>query len=212
MKEKEFIDNYRDLPLGKYLDIIRVCEQEDNEVDRKVAILAILSGKSEDDVLNLPLAKFTEYSAKAKFLERECPDNLIPSVSRSYPIGGFVLIPATDIRKITAAQYIDFKTFAEDREHNMVELLSCFLIPRGCDYADGYDIADVHRAIREELSVAECLALLAFFFRRWAGSIRDTLTYSVRLARRIKDEETRERVTMETKAALDLLKNGVGLQ
>ena len=212
MKEKEFIDNYRDLPIRRYLDIVRLCERDMPEVDRKVAILAILSGKSEDEVLNLPLAKFTEWSAKARFIERECPDNLIPGVSRNYPIGSFVLLPQTDIRKITAAQYIDFKTYAEDKAHNIVEMISCFLIPRGMDYGDGYDVADVHEAIRTELSVADCLALCAFFFRQWAVSIRDTLTYSIRLSRKIKDKETREEVQARTKEAMDLLKNGVGLQ
>lgn len=212
MKEKEFIDNYRDLPVGKYLEIVRLCEQEMDETDRKVAILAILSGLSEDEVLNLPLTKFTAWSAKARFLENPCPDNLIPGVSRNYPIGGFVLLPSTDIRKITAAQYIDFQNFSDDREHNIVELISCFLIPRGCEYNEGYDVTEVHEAIRKELSVAEVLALLAFFFKSWVQSIRDTLIYSVRAARRIKDKETRERVMAETKAALDSLTSGVGLQ
>lgn len=169
MKKTDFIDNYRDLPVGKYEEIVHICREEMTDVDRRVAIVSVLSGLTEDEVLRLPLDKFTEYSAKSRFIEVECPENMIPGVARNYPIGGFVLLPVTDIRKITAAQYIDFQTFAQDRENKFVELLSCFLIPRGCEYNDGYDILDVHRAIREEMSVAECLALLAFFFQRLAA-------------------------------------------
>lgn len=196
MKEKEIIDNYRDLPYGKYEEIVRLCETEMTDVDRKVAVIAVLSGLTEDEVLRLPLATFTRYAAASKFLEELCPENLIPATRRTYNVGGFVLVPVTDIRKITAAQYIDFQTFAEDREHRAVEMLSCFLVPRGCDYNDGYDVLDVHKALRAELSVAEVLALLAFFFKSWLKSTRDTLTYSTRAARRIKDKEKRAE-TME---------------
>ena len=192
MKERECIDNYRDLPVGKYEEICRLCDTEMTELDRKVAIIAILTNKTEDEVLSLPLDKFTEYSAKSRFLERECPENLIPGVAHSYCVGGFVLLPVTDIRKITAAQYIDFQTFSKERETKTVEMLSCFLVPRGKDYNEGYDVMDVHDAIRKEMSVAEVLALLGFFFGRWLKSMQTTLTSSMRLLKKtdpVKEKE-----------------------
>lgn len=191
---KGIIDNYRKLPVGKYLEIVELCETEMDEVDRRVRIVGILTGLTEDEVLNLPLTQFSEYCAAARFLDEQCPENLIPAVSRSYPVGGFVLVPVTDMRKITTAQYIDFQTFSKDKEKYLVEMLSCFLVPRGCDYNDGYDITDVHDAIRDEMSVAEVLALLAFFFKSWMTSIRDTLSYSVRAAMMIPDEATKTKI------------------
>lgn len=207
---KGIIDNYRKLPVGKYLDIVRLCETEMDDVDRKVRIVAILTGLAEDEVLSLPLTQFTEYCAAAKFLDEQCPENQIPSVSRSYPVGGFVLLPVTDMRKITTAQYIDFQTFSKDRDKYIVEMLSCFLVPRGCYYNDGYDIADVHAAIRDEMSVAEVLALLAFFFKSWAQSIRDTLSYSVREAMKMEDAKTRERMLNRIRAFQDSTTSGDG--
>lgn len=188
---KEIIDNYRDLPYGKYEEIVRLCETEMTDVDRKVAVISVLTGKTEDEVLRLPLDTFTRYSAATRFLEAECPENLIPAVARSYPVGGFVLVPVADMRKVTAAQYIDFQTFAEDRDHRAVEMLSCFLIPRGCDYNDGYDVLDVHRAIRDGMSVATVLSLLAFFFKSWVESIKAIRTSLKREVRRIKDPTAR---------------------
>lgn len=188
---KEIIDNYRDLPYGKYEEIVRLCETEMTDVDRKVAVIAVLAGKTEDEVLRLPLETFTRYSAATRFLEAECPENLIPAVARSYPVGNFILVPVADMRKVTAAQYIDFQTFAEDRDHRAVEMLSCFLIPRGCDYNDGYDVLDVHRAIRDGMSVATVLSLLAFFFKSWAESIKAIRTSLKREVRRIKDPTAR---------------------
>jgi len=207
---KGIIDNYRDLPLGKYEEIVALCNEEMTDVDRKVAILSVLTGLTEDEVLHLPLATFTEYSAKARFIEKECPDNLIPGVARSYPIGGFVLLPVTDIRKITAAQYIDFQNFAKERDTKTVELLSCLLVPRGCDYNEGYDVLDVHKAIREEMSVAEALALLAFFFKGWLQSVRSTLSSSGRMVKKIKNTEVRKELTMKMEELLLSINDGGG--
>lgn len=210
MKKTDFIDNYRDLPVGKYEEIVHICREEMTDVDRRVAIVSVLSGLTEDEVLRLPLDKFTEYSAKSRFIEVECPENLIPGVAKSYQLGGMVLLPVTDIRKITAAQYIDFQTFAQDKENKFVELLSCFLVPRGCEYNEGYDVLDVHKAIREEMSVAECLALLAFFFNGWLRSIRNILSCSGRMVRKIKDRETRKMLAAKIQDLLDSFPGGDG--
>lgn len=205
----KIIDNYRKLPIGKYNEIVKLCETEMDEVDRKVSIVAILTGLTEDEVLALPITDFTECCAKAKFIDLPCPETLIPSVSKSYPVGGFNLVPVTDMRKVITAQYIDFLAFSKDKEHNIVEMLSCFLVPKGMDYNEGYDILDVHNAIKEEMSVAEVLALLAFFFGSWTRSINSTLSYSERMARRVKDKEKRQMV-MERIAELRSTISGGG--
>lgn len=205
----KIIDNYRKLPIGKYNEIVKLCETEMDEVDRKVKIVGILTGLTDDEVLALPLTDFTECCAKAKFIDLPCPETLIPSVSKSYPVGGFNLVPVTDMRKVTTAQYIDFLAFSKDKEHNIVEMLSCFLVPKGMDYNEGYDILDVHNAIKEEMSVAEVLAVLAFFFGSWTRSLHSTLSYSERMARRVKDKEKRQMI-MERIAELRSTISGVG--
>lgn len=205
----KIIDNYRKLPIGKYNEIVKLCETEMDEVDRKVKIVGILTGLTDDEVLALPLTDFTECCAKAKFIDLPCPETLIPSVSKSYPVGEFNLVPVTDMRKVTTAQYIDFLSFSKDKEHNIVEMLSCFLVPKGMDYNEGYDILDVHNAIKEEMSVAEVLALLAFFFGSWTRSLHSTLSYSERMARRVKDKEKRQ-MMMERIAELRSTISGGG--
>ena len=60
---KGIIDNYRRLPVGKYLEIVKLCDTEMDEVDRRVKIIGILTGLTDDEVLNLPLTQFTEYCA-----------------------------------------------------------------------------------------------------------------------------------------------------
>ena len=206
----KILDNYRKLPIGKYNEIVKLCETEMDEVDRKVKIVGILTGLTDDEVLNLPLTEFTECCAKAQFLDKECPENLIPSVSKSYPVGGFNLAPVTDMRKVTTAQYIDFQTFSKDKEHNCVEMLSCFLVPKGKIYNDGYDILDVHNAIKEEMSVAEVLALLAFFFKKWVQSIHSIQSSLIKEAMKVKDKTVRETILKKIRDTRPSPKSGVG--
>ena len=203
------ITSYDTLPLGIYLDICAISRDEAREdVDRQVAIIALLSGESERAILNLPIPQYQQRAAAAEFLRAE-PEKLGRPLAK-YALGPWSLLPTLDPEKLTTAQYIDFQTFAEDRDHKAVEMLSCFLVPRGCDYNDGYDVLDVHRAIRDEMSVATVLSLLAFFFKSWLVSTRDTLIYSKREARRIQDPETRKKALAEIQARLDSLTDGDG--
>ena len=89
MKEKEIIDNYRDLPYGKYEEIVRLCEDEMTYLDRKVAVISVLTGKTEEEVLHLPLETFTRYSVFYRFpqhIMRFCIYFVIISIYRYWKL------------------------------------------------------------------------------------------------------------------------------
>lgn len=183
------IDNYRDLPLGVYEQICSVEDTEREDIDKQVAVLSLLSGMPERDILNLPLPEYREMSGKAEFLRT--PPEALPRVADAYLLGGFKLKPTKDLRKITAAQYIDFQSLAPDGDKRLVELLSVFLVPEGYKYGDGYDVLDVHAALRAEMNVADALAVTAFFLDRYASLIRSTATSLERMMRSEKDPKRR---------------------
>lgn len=185
------IDNYRNLPIGKYLEIVALAQDESvDALEQQVKTIAILTGMTEDDILSLPIMEYKALAAKTKFLEKEYDGKL--QVAKSYGLGGMELVPVKDFTKITTAQYVDFQTFSKESEKYIVESLSTLLIPKGKKYNDGYDIADVHRAIRENLSVADVLSLSAFFLKKWVKLIKGFQTFSKKEIRKIKDREMRE--------------------
>ena len=210
----QIIDNFAALPLGVWLDILAVnADESREEVDKQVATLHLLTGMPERDILNLPIYEYSELARKADFL------GVAPvryaRTARKYTLGGFTLIPTSDLRKITAAQYIDFQTFAPGGDKNLVEILSVFLVPEGKDYNDGYDVLEVQDAIRAELSVEQAVALCAFFLSKYAALIKGTTTSLFRLMKREKDKVKRERIAAkiaELKAAGASLIGGAGLQ
>ena len=187
----KIIDNYRSLPIGKYLEIQELSRDESiDALDQQVKTIAILTDMSEDEVLSLPIMEYKSLAAKTKFLEKDYDGKL--QVAKSYGLNGMELVPVKDITKITTAQYVDFQTFSKEGDKYFVETLSTLLVPKGKHYNEGYEITDVHKAIKENLSVADFLSLSAFFLTKWVKSIKDSQIYLEQEIRRIPNKTMRE--------------------
>ena len=189
----DIIDNYNKLTLGKYIEIQEISRNESLEdIDKQVQILSILTGEAEEEILHLPIVEYKELVARSGFLNPETIN--VHPVAKRYLVGGFELIPVRDFRKIETCQYIDFQTYAPDMDKYLVEFLSVILVPKGHRYNEGYDILEVQRAIREEMSVADGISIAGFFLTWCRKSIKDSLNYSRRMAMGIKDKSKREEI------------------
>lgn len=206
------VDNYDDLMLGKYMEIQAISKQEGlEEIDRQVQILAILSGKYEEEILHMPIGEYKEMVEKASFLS--APELNYHPISKKYYLGGMELHPVRDFRKLEAGQYVDFQTYAPDLEKYLVEFLSVILVPKGHRYNEGYDILEVQKAIREDMSVSDGISLVGFFFIWCRRSIQDSLNSCREEAERIKDKTRREKMLQKIREQEKLLEtSGVGSQ
>lgn len=204
------IDNYNKLPVGKYLEIQGIVDDESlEEIDKQVKVISILADMDENEVMHLPIGEYSEMARQMKFLESADKNKHL--VAKEYVLGGLVLIPTTDYRKVETCQYVDFRTFVTDIEKYFVELVSVFLVPKGCRYNEGYDVLDVHKAIREYMNVTDALSLSAFFLTLMSESIVDSLNYSREMAKGIKDKEKREEMMrMIDQTMTSLTNNGDG--
>ena len=191
--DMDIIDNYNRLTLGQYMEIQEISRNESLEdIDKQVQILSILTGVAEDELLHLPIQEYKELVLKSQFLN---PDNInYHPIAKKYILGKFELIPCRDFRKIETCQYIDFQTYAPDLDKCLVEFLSVILVPKGHRYNEGYDILEVQKAIREEMSVSDGVSVAAFFLTWCRKSILDSLNYSKREAMGIKDKTRREEI------------------
>ena len=149
------IDTFAALPVGTWLDILAAQEANPDPVDRQVATLSLLTGLPIKKILALPIAEYSTLARRAEFLAT-APVRL-PRAAKTYKVGEWTLRVQGDLREITAAQYIDFQTFAPQGDKALVELLSVVLIPDDAPgYNDGYDIAEVQTAIRADLFEQIC--------------------------------------------------------
>lgn len=189
----DIIDNYNRLTLGQYMEIQEISRNESLEdIDKQTRILSVLTGVAEEEILHLPIAEYKELVVKAAFLN---PENInYHPIAKKYILGKFELIPCRDFRKIETCQYIDFQTYAPDLDKYLVEFLSVILVPKGHRYNEGYDILEVQKAIREEMSVSDGVSLAGFFLTWCRKSIEDSLNSSRREAMGIRDKTRREEI------------------
>lgn len=207
------IDSYDKMPLGKYAEVLRVCEDKSlDDLQRQVAFLAVLLDVTEDEVMEMPITDYSTAARSLRFLE-DAPTPSGRKIGSTYKIGGQTFKACTSIGDMTAAQYIDFQSYAADTNHRLPEICSVFLVPKGMSYNQGYDIAEIHRLFREQLTVTAALDLCAFFLTRYTASIKGLLIYSRWAAMRKKDKARKAELMQRIAAAEALLRNaGDGLR
>lgn len=204
----KIIDNYRNLPVGKWLEILELSKDENvDALEQQVKTIAILTGLTEDEVLDLPIMEYKSLASKTKFLEKEYEGKL--QVAKSYGLNGMGLIPVKDFNKITTAQYVDYQTFSKEGDMYLVQTLSTLLVPKGKKYNDGYDMDAVQQAIRDNLSVADVVSLYAFFLTKWVKSIKDSQTYLDKEIKKIPNKLMREKLMKQVQEMRSKI-NGVG--
>ena len=204
----KIIDNYRNLPVGKWLEILELSKDENvDALEQQVKTIAILTGLTEDEVLDLPIMEYKSLAAKTKFLEKDYDGKL--QIAKSYGLNGMELIPVKDFNKITTAQYVDYQTFSKEGDMYLVQTLSTLLVPKGKKYNDGYDMDAVQQAIRENLSVADVLSLYAFFLTKWVKSIKDSQTFLDKEIKKIPNRLMREKLMKQMQEMRSKI-NGVG--
>ena len=204
------IDNYNDLTVGKYQEIMVVLNGKAvDEYATNIQLVSILSDMSEDDVLNLGLSEYKVLNQKLSFLLVEPPKRMIADM---YKIGGFELETMLDVRKMTVAQYVDYQTFVKDVDKYLIEMLSVFLVPKGMKYNEGYDIVEVQRAIRDNLSIVDAMSLSAFFLLWSQSLIKATLTYLTKQMKKMKRTMKKPMEIQKMEEAIANLENvGAGL-
>lgn len=204
------IDNYNDLTIGKYQEVQAVLNGEIvDEYTTNIQLVSILSDMTEDEVGNMGLTEYKVLNQKLVFLT-EMPVQKM--VADKYKIGGFELDTMLAIDKMTVSQYVDYQTFIKEPDKYLVELLSIFLIPKGKKYNEGYDIIEVQKAIRDNLSIVDAMSLSAFFLLWYQSLTKATLTCLTKKLKRMKRKmKDKEEIQKMEEAIANLENAGVGL-
>lgn len=202
------IDSYEKLTVGKYLEIKEILEDNANELDKNVRMIAVLGDFDEEDVLEFPLPVFNRYIQATGFL-LETPRKR--NVSTTYVLGGQKLDVQLNVEGMTTAQFIDYQTFIKD-DNKIVELLSVFLIPKGKKYNKEYDIIEVQKLIRDNLNILDALGMSAFFLTWFQALSKVTVTSLIRkMKKMMRKEKNGERKKMMQEAIMNLERSGDGL-
>ena len=204
--------NWDSITIEKYYDLQDILNDEvDDDITKNVKMVALITDIDEDEVWNMDMAEAGEYISRLQFLNKfELPDN--PNMKFNLP--GYQLKVMKDVSKISVAQYVDFQNFVKlPLREGMEKILSIFLIPEGCKYNDGYDIIDVQKEIRENLSFRVAEGLLSFFIEKYGELLIHSLVYCRRQVKKTKDPEMMEKLEKtekEVQQKLDSLMHLIG--
>ena len=194
MKRKETDTfNWDSITIEKYYNIKDILDDEtDDDITKNVKLVAVITDKDEDEVWNMDLTQAGEYISRLQFLNKfELPKN--PNMKIKLP--NYDLVVMKDVTKINVAQYVDFQNFIKiPLREGMEKILSIFLIPEGCKYNEGYDIIDLQKVIRENMSFRVAEGLLSFFLNRYGRSLVHSLTYCKHQMKKMKDKEMMEKL------------------
>lgn len=170
---------YYDLTIDKYLQIKEVLENATDDLSTQVELLAVLEECTEDELLDMPLDEFKRKLGDLVFLSE--PVEPKPRCPKTITIEGQTYEAVRDIKQFTAGQYIDYQNLikSEDFYSILPNLLACFFIPKGKDYGKDYDIMEVVKKIRNNVSIGFALDVCFFFQMQSINSINRMLDYLV---------------------------------
>ena len=132
----------------KYWKIIDILQSEDDDITKQAELIATIEGISVDEVLNMPIQESAKKVKSLAFLN-EFPMKEYRSL-KTQVMDGKTYDVITDMSKLTTAAFIDYQTYTKLSFRDAYDkILSCFIIPAGFTYNDGYDVAEVQQIIRE---------------------------------------------------------------
>lgn len=207
------IKSYKEMTIDKYLQLKKI-DITGEEIDIQTEMIAILSDKTLDEVLDMPLQEYMACVQNLQFLletprETPCPKKIVLGDREYYVM--------RDVRDMTTAQYIDYQMYIQNGgDDNLPNIISCFVIPKGKTYNKDYDIAEAIEDIKTKLSIETAFSISRFFFRKLENSTKAMLLYLESKIKRIlkrKDltEETRTKME-EALSAVSTQNDGVGFQ
>lgn len=177
------IDCYEKLTIGKYDELQLIYESDESDYEKNVEIVALCNDLEVEDVEGMSLTTFNTLLQSTAFLY-EAPKKKI--VATKYVLGGTEFDVVMNMGKLTVAQYLDYQEYIKNPDKNRVELLSIFLIPKGCKYGEGYDMFEIQKIIRENLSIIDAIALTDFFLLLYQSLMKATLSSLKRRLKRMK--------------------------
>jgi hypothetical protein len=182
------ITSYKELSLGKWEEIYKLKDEEDNETTQ-IKLLSILSYMTEEEILDLPLNEFKALNNLSAFLLDEPQKKQIET---EYLLGDTIYELTSNVDKLIVSQFIDYQTCVKDVDKYLVELIGVFLIPKGKKYNTDYDIRDAHEDIRKYLSIEDAVSLSAFFLILSQSWLEATETYLIKKMKKMMKKQKKK--------------------
>lgn len=131
-------NSWDEITLNEFIQLTQIIQSEIPEDYQLSNIVSVLTGRTLQEIENLPLSEYKKLTSQLEFL------NTTPQRKEThldcYEINGITYDLKADLSSLTTAQYIDYLNYSKEDPIDQTKILSCFLVPTNHSYNDGYSI------------------------------------------------------------------------
>lgn len=188
--------------LNKAIENAEVTGNKDVDLlNKQIAILSVLCDVDEDTIADLHTSEFSKLTSETDFLNETPKKNIINKIT----LNGKEYEIFLNIGDMTMSQYIDFQTLFPKRDKEFKRILSIFIIPKGCNYNEGYDIEQVINDIGEYMPITDANNIMFFFALAYQSLTKVMLTCLEKEMKKLKKKEKDTAKVEQMQIAIDKL-------
>lgn len=179
---------WHEVSLKKFEELSTVIDKSSgNPYEITARTIAVLTGLDYETIRKWPVSVLnsTELAKSLRFVttepQKRMPDDTVILGGKMYKV---FLYP----QKWTAGQWLDYTSVMKDENTNakLARIIACFVVPKGCEYGEGYEYDDVVKAINENIDIETALGMAGFFQLEFSAFVKALLAYSERKTKRLK--------------------------
>ena len=184
--------NWNSISGDKYWSIVDILNNPDaSDIQKQAELIALIEDVDIDTILNMNMNDVAAKINKLVFLNKfELDKHYNP---RKIKVGDMEYNVYPDLTNLNVAQFMDYQTFiTKPFRESYDKILSIFIIPTGHNYNEGYDILDVQKMIRENMSWVNIQSLLNFILVKYVKSYVRIQAYLTKQIRKEKNPQKKD--------------------
>ena len=154
---RHIIHSWEEVTLAQFIELQTIGKECDGEEYAR-RVVELLYNVDPDEV---PIVEYLSMVSGLRKLTSEKIKEKKLTSNATYTINGVNYVMNINPSSFSMAQYTDFTAFAR-QEGSVVDMLSAVLVPEGCSYNEGYDMAKAKADIGS-LPVANAFGISSFF-------------------------------------------------
>ena len=172
-------DKWSDITIAEYERIVDIIKGTDDEIERLTGVISVLSGVDEDEIADMPIAEIARIGQKLDFLNSF--DFNKNATYKSLVIDGETLVLA--VKDMSVAQYVDFQATWSAESKDLARIISICYVPKGKKYNQDYDIEELIKKIRNNVSIDKANSIGFFLLKKLNGLTNFTVRFLVAVSR-----------------------------
>lgn len=172
-------DKWSDVTIAEYERIVYIINSTDDEIERLTGVISVLSGIDENEIADMPIAEIAKIGKKLDFLNSF--DFNKNATYKSLVIDGETLVLA--VKDMSVAQYVDFQATWSAESKDLARIISICYVPKGKKYNQDYDIEELIKKIRNNVSIDKANSIGFFLLKKLNGLTNFTVRFLVAVSR-----------------------------